>query len=166
MRRIPSTADLRAFRWHLAPLERKLKMNIEAARSTHAALRRQARQLQQVIERLARQRSEELKLARIGAERLDPTTQTRALRHLVRLSTSIEEGTSETAALQRRIDTAARACTDAEQQLARLERMRDAAQSAFAAAQLRAAEKNADVAWLAARVQAQRAVEWSSGSAE
>lgn len=154
---VPWRADMRAFRWHLAPLERKLEASIEVARVARAHLQRQADVLQRSIDLIAEQRRRELKdAARATRIAIDPRVHARILQYLVQLSGTIERKQEEAVALRRRIDAEARACADAERQLACVERMREAAQAAYAAGQFRTAEKEADLTWLAARAREDR----------
>jgi hypothetical protein len=149
---------MRAFRWHLAPLERKLEANIEAARLARAVLQRQAESLKLSIEALADQRRTEIKAAAVtrnGA--LDPRAHARVLKYLVAVSGTIESKHAEAAELDRRIQGARQECLDSERQLACVVRMREAAQEAYAQGQFRAVAKESDMAWLALHANEERA---------
>jgi hypothetical protein len=153
----PSSADMRAFRWHLAPLERKLEATIEAARLARAVLQRQAEALKLTIEALADQRRTEIKSAAVACnEAIDPRAHARVLKYLVQVSGTIESKHAEAADLDRRIQGARQDGLDSERQLACVVRMREAAQAAYAQDQFRAVAKESDLAWLALRANEDR----------
>lgn len=161
----PARCDLRAFRWHLAPLERKLEANFEAARLARAVLQRQAEAVYHAIEVLVQQRRHALDSAstpRDGA--IDTRAHARVLGYLLQVAGTIEGKHAEAGEVDHRIRRARQDCVDAERQLACIVRMREAAQAAYAAGQFRALAKEADMAWLALHADRERADVRRNGS--
>lgn len=148
----PSSADMRAFRWHLAPLERKLESSIESTRRMRAELQRRSETVKRALDVLAERRRSELKAASAArSSSVDPVAHARVLRYLMQVSAEIEGKHAEATELHRQIRRARQDCLDAERQLECVVRMREAAQAAYAAGQFRALAKESDMAWLAVR---------------
>ena len=140
-------ADLRAFRWRLEPLHRKLRADLDAAQFTLATLLRQDKEMGEAIRLLDQQF---LKDARdVLNAPLQPQNRACSLQFLADRGGELDARRREAAELRRRITAARERCMAAERRLVSLETLRGNAQAAFAQEQMRAAAREADTAWLA-----------------
>ena len=143
--------DLRGFPWKLAMLERKLEHAVDVARSALAAAQGEAAAATTAVQWLEAQKAAQTPRRRATGERFDAAAQVRLLRFLAQAEDRLADRNRELAQLQARIAMARRGCVDADRELARVRRLRESAQAAYAAEQLRRQAKEADLAWLAAR---------------
>jgi DNA repair exonuclease SbcCD ATPase subunit len=142
--------DLRAFRWPLQPLERKLQADVDAARAALASLRQAARERASDIKELEQHWSAQARSAAPGpSATLDPCAHGLQLRYLGGLAARIDEMRQQAGALEARIAQAAAACLARQRKLASVEKQRERAEGVYAADQLWLASKEADLAWLA-----------------
>jgi hypothetical protein len=146
-----SRADLRGFRWQLAPVEIKLNASVDAARMALALLRQQETGLQQGIATLKTQLDEGFaEVSAPAGAALHPWARASTLRYLVQQGQKLRAREVEAEALRLEVARARRDCASLRRQLACVEKLRSAAQAAFASEQMRAVAKEADLAWLAA----------------
>ena len=143
--------DLRAFRWQLAPLEKKLNANVDAACIALAVIRQREASLQQAIGTLESQRDREMvAVAALAGTTVDPWVRASTLKYLARQGRQLGARQLEAAALRLEFEKARETCASWRRQLACVEKLRAGAQAAFATQQLRAVAKEADLGWLAA----------------
>lgn len=146
---LSALVDLRGFRWRLVPLHRKLRADLDGAQFVLASLLREEKELAGTIRILD---SEFLQDARgVLNAPLEPERRTRSLRYLVERARDLEARRQDAAALRSRITAAREDCMTAERRLASIDTLRGNAQALFAQEQMRAAAKEADIAWLASR---------------
>lgn len=142
--------DLRAFRWPLQPLERKLQAELDAARARLAALRQAAREPADRVAALEQQWTEQARSATpIPEGALDPAAHQRQLCYLGSLARQIDKMRKEANQLGAHVAEAAAICLQQERKLAVVQKRRERAESLYAGEQLRRASKEADLAWLA-----------------
>lgn len=151
----PPGVDLRAFRWGLHPLERKLDGALEAARVALALLQRQERRLDEVV---THWREHELRQQRIASEcvQRDPRMAPHVLGYLGSVQGELAAAAERRAALQGQLVTARADCVERQRQLACVRSLRATAQAVHAQEQMRREARAADAAWLA-RLQQRRA---------
>ena len=135
--------DLRGFPWKLAMLERKLEHAVDVARSALAAAQGEAAAATTAVQWLEAQKAAQTPQRRATGERFDAAAQVRLLRFL--------GPPCPRTGMPPRIAMARRGCVDADRELARVRRLRESAQAAYVAEQLRRNAVAADLAWLAAR---------------
>lgn len=142
--------DMRAFRWSLAPLERKLQWERDASQSRMALVLQRLRDCEQRNRHLASERDSQVSSAAARwRQAADPQAHRQALRFLARMETQLAEGDRHWRALQMEVDRARQDCLERERRLETLMKMRRAAiQAHVRVATLRLA-KEADIAWLA-----------------
>lgn len=159
---LPARVDLRAFRWRLAPLERKLEGDLEAARATLSGMRQEEADLIREVEALEQNLSEQAKHAAAASEQvLDAHRYHGRLHCLAGLVEEIAQRTATATRLRERIAVAAKVCIARDVKLGCVRRLRDLATDAYAREQMRRESREADLAWLtrAAHHAAREAVE-------
>lgn len=163
MRRVlPARADLRAFRWPLAPLERKLEGELETARTALGALRQEEADLIGDVEALERTLSEQARHAATDSEQvLDAHRYYGRLHYLAGLVEQIAQRTATATRLRERIEVASKVCIVRDVKLGCVRRLRESATDTYAREQMRRESREADLAWLtrAAHHAAREAVE-------
>ncbi|GAB3771664.1 hypothetical protein GCM10028796_40890 [Ramlibacter monticola] len=149
--------DLRAFRWHLEPLQRHLDGAVESARLELGALQRHLHLLDEAAQRRsAHQREQERRAARSAPD--DLHARARAVRYLASLEEARLAAEASRVGLEQRVVAARAACAERQRQLESVEALRHAAQRQHAQQQLRREWSEADAAWLAL-MQRRRAAE-------
>jgi hypothetical protein len=142
------SADLRAFRWNLEPVERRLQATLESARLALARLQQQSNAQEQVgRQRVIEQREQEA-LALESARR-DVFAAAHAVRYLASLETQRIAADARRAELAQRLAAARLACVERQRQFESAQTLRFAAQRQHALEQLRREWRQADAAWLA-----------------
>jgi flagellar biosynthesis chaperone FliJ len=146
--------DLRAFRWALQPLERKLDTAVEQARLALAAAQRQASELADWIAERKLQHARD-EGAAAACVRADPRLAAHANAWLATLQQELQQAAGREAELRRRVETARAQCVERQRQLACVQALRREAEREHAQGQQRRADREADAAWLA-RLQGRR----------
>lgn len=156
--------DLRAFRWQLDPLERRLDGAVESARLAVAGLQRQLHAFDDAARRrLAHQREQEQQA--LQSARHDVHAGALAVRYLASLEAARRDTDAARAELEQRVAAAQAACGQRQRQLESVQALRHAAQRQHAQQQLRRECREADAAWLALRQQRRAAATRAGGEA-
>ena len=156
--------DLRAFRWPLEPLERRLDGAVESARLAIAGLQRQLHAFDDAARhRLAHQREQEQRALR--SARHDVRAGALAVRYLASLEAARRDADAARAELEQRVAAARAACAQRQRELESVQALRRAAQREHAQQQLRRECREADAAWLALRQQRRAAAARAGGEA-
>jgi flagellar export protein FliJ len=146
---VRSRVDMRGFPWKLAGVERKLELELEQATATLAVLQRQAAALREQVQKLESEGRQQARSAGDALARgFDVAAHGRWLRYLAHAQQRLVDASGEVERGESRVTLATQACTEADRRLACLRTIRESAEKAYAAEQLRRQAKEADLAWL------------------
>jgi flagellar export protein FliJ len=155
---IHTGVDLRGFRWPLGVLERKLEHAVDVACAALGAVQADAGRMATTIRALEAQKAAQLQGPSAEGDRINAAEHVRSLRFLAQVEGLLAGRNRELATLRERVDAARQDCVKADRNLARVRRLRESAEAAYASEELRRQAKDADLAWLAfaARARARR----------
>jgi flagellar biosynthesis chaperone FliJ len=141
--------DLRAFRWPLAPLERKHAHALDTAWMGLAGIRREVGVAQAELLALREAHAADVRaLSESCAGGIDARVRLSALQYLADAQQQMQRRTAQANALGARADGAAKDCIEADRRLASVRKLRQAALATFAAQQLRRGFREADLGWV------------------
>jgi hypothetical protein len=141
--------DMRAFPWKLGMLERKLEHAADLARASLATAQCEAQALAAAVQVLQQEKAAQLHCSSAAGQRIDPAAQARLLQFLAQAEGRLAARHLELARLGDRIAAARQDCAAADLELARVCKLRESAEAAYAGEQLRREGKEADLAWIA-----------------
>lgn len=148
--RTPRSMDLRRFPSPLAPLQKMLDAQLQAARCSLGARKLEAAALAEQVRQLRELEATALAAATASLSRsLDARTHRHALLHLMNLAQ--QRGARETAsrAAERNVGDGMNECVERDRKLAVVERLQDRELRAQAAIAARRQNREADLEWLA-----------------
>lgn len=149
---LPAAVDLRGFRWRLAPVQRKLEWEREAAKARLADRLQQAlRATSQVAELEATRNEQAAAAARVMRARGDAHAHAQALVYLSALASRMVEAERERQAAESQADAARAECLACQRRLDTLVAARDSALGQHVRQELQRESKEADAAWLMLR---------------
>lgn len=161
------TVDLRAFRWRLAGLDRKLDHELECTRSALAALQREAASLDALRHEMTEAHFDALrKTSKLLADAVDPVAHRACLQYLAATEDRLRERSDEAGQLDARVMEARKACLDADRRLASLRSLRQDEEADYTREQSRRIARDADLAWLALAATRDQAAARRGGRAE
>jgi flagellar biosynthesis chaperone FliJ len=164
MSAIAGRADMRAFQWRLAALERKLEHDLGRAHTALAALQREAASLDTVRREMADVQAAHLRrTAALVPRKLDPTAYRACLHYLALAEDRLHQHRCDAEQLAARVADARRACLDADRKLASLRSLRERDEAAYATEQSRRRAREDDLAWLANAATATRSAARRAG---
>ena len=148
----PGIVDLRRFRWPLAPLQRKMEWELEAAKVRLAKLQGEAQQAASRLERLEAARAEQSAVAaRLMHAQANAPAYVRGLGYLSVLATRIAEAARQRQVVHEMADQARTECLACQRRLDVLVAAREGAIDHHVREALRQQAREADAAWLALR---------------
>ncbi|MBC5785102.1 hypothetical protein H8N03_19300 [Ramlibacter sp. USB13] len=142
-------ADVRGFAWPLSAVERQREHQVDVAR-THMGVTERERQAREDELRVVRARCDEgmRHLVAAPGARLDPAVRAHVLGHVQRSLQRQRECEEQARAIEARVESARRACVEAQQRLDAARKLRESALARYLREQARREARLADLAWL------------------
>jgi flagellar biosynthesis chaperone FliJ len=146
----PLSVDLRGFAWPLAAAERLRRHQLDRAHAQVASLHRDQQACAHELESLHAARQQALRdLAPREGGRIETAARSQGFRHLHRKLSLQMKREQDASRVNADLRQAQSSCTQAQQRLDAVCRLRESALAAYVQDQVRRDAKNADLAWLA-----------------